>query len=125
VFLIAALYDGALGAIFLIAPGLVFHGPTSRPPNHWAYVQFPAALLIIFGLMFAAIAKDPIATATSSFYGILLKVSYCGIASWYLVHGRNSGLGSRSRHRSGDGLLFVCLIGRWAIGSTGRRFKTG
>ena len=31
------------------------------PPNHWAYVQFPAALLVIFGLMFVAIAQDPVA----------------------------------------------------------------
>jgi hypothetical protein len=56
-FLIAALYDGALGAIFLIAPGLVFQWANVAPPNHFAYVQFPAALLIILGLMFTAISR--------------------------------------------------------------------
>jgi hypothetical protein len=82
-FLIAALYDGALGAIFLIAPGLVFKWANVTPPNHWAYVQFPAALLIIFGLMFAAIARNPAGNRNLIVYGLLLKVSYCGIASWY------------------------------------------
>jgi hypothetical protein len=82
-FLIAALYDGALGAIFLIAPRLVFEWANVTPPNHWAYVQFPAALLIIFGLMFAAIARNPVGNRNLIAYGILLKLSYFGIASWY------------------------------------------
>jgi hypothetical protein len=82
-FLVAALYDGALGAIFLIAPGLVFQWANVTPPNHFAYVQFPAALLIIFGLMFAAIARDPAGNRNLIVYGILLKLSYFGIAFWY------------------------------------------
>ena len=82
-FLVAALYDGALGLVFLIVPGLVFQWANVTPPNHWAYVQFPACLLIIFGLMFVAIASDPIRNRNLIVYGILLKLSYCGIASWY------------------------------------------
>src|SRR3954453_9298551 len=82
-FLIAALYDGALGAIFLIAPGPVFQWANVTPPNHWAYVQFPAALLIIFALMFVAIARDPASNRNLIVYGILLKLSYCGITSWH------------------------------------------
>jgi hypothetical protein len=82
-FLIAALYDGALGAVFLIVPGLVYQWAKVPPPNHWAYVQFPACLLIIFGVMFAAIARDPVRNRNLIVYGILLKVSYCGIVFWY------------------------------------------
>src|SRR6478736_3358321 len=82
-FLIAALYDGALGAFFLVAPGQVFQWADVTPPNHWAYVQFSAALLLIFGLMFAAIARDPVSNRNLIVYGILLKVAYCGIAFWY------------------------------------------
>src|SRR4051794_10854513 len=82
-FLISALYDGTLGAIFLIAPGPVFQWANVTAPNHWAYVQFPAALLIIFGLMFAAIARNPAGNRNLIVYGVLLKLSYCGIASWY------------------------------------------
>jgi hypothetical protein len=82
-FLLAALYDGVLGAAFLVAPEWVFRTAEVTPPNHWAYVQFPAALLLIFALMFVAIARDPLGNRNLIVYGILLKVAYCGIAFWY------------------------------------------
>ena len=82
-FLLAGLYDGVLGAAFLIAPEWVFRTAEVTPPNHWAYVQFQAALLLIFALMFVAIARDPIANRNLIVYGILLKVAYCGVAFWY------------------------------------------
>jgi hypothetical protein len=82
-FLLAALYDGGLGAAFLITPALVFRMGNVTPPNHWAYVQFPAALLLIFGLMFVAIARNPIKNKDLMIYGILLKLSYSGITIGY------------------------------------------
>jgi len=53
------------------------------PPNHWAYVQFPAALLVIFALMFAAIAANPLENRKMIPYGIMLKAAYCGVTFWY------------------------------------------
>ena len=50
------------------------------PPNHVGYVQFPAALLLIFGLMFVQVARDPLANRGLILYGIMLKVAYCGVA---------------------------------------------
>ncbi len=82
-FVVAALYDAALGIVFLIAPAWVFRLADVTPPNHWAYVQFPAALLVIFGLMFAAIAAKPIENRNLIPYGILLKAAYCGIVFLY------------------------------------------
>jgi hypothetical protein len=82
-FLTAAFYDGCLGLLFLVAPRLVYEWASVTPPNHWAYVQFPASLLIIFSLMFIAIATDPIRNRNLIVYGILLKVSYCAITMWY------------------------------------------
>src|SRR5215831_10416722 len=79
-YFIAALYDGVFGAVFLLVPGVVFQWADVTPPNHWAYVQFPAALLLIFALMFVAIARDPIGNRNLIVYGILLKVAYCGVA---------------------------------------------
>ena len=32
-----------------------------EPPNHFGYVQFPAALLVVFGMMFLAVARNPAA----------------------------------------------------------------
>ena len=82
-FLSAAVYDGLLGAAFLIVPGWIYQQADLTPPNHLAYVQFPACLLVIFGLMFLAIARDPLANRNLIVFGILLKVSYCGLAFWY------------------------------------------
>ncbi len=82
-FLVAALYDTALGAVFLIAPASVYRVADVTPPNHWAYVQFPAVLLLVFARMFAAIAANPLENRKLIPYGVLLKVAYCGLAFWY------------------------------------------
>jgi hypothetical protein len=82
-FTIAGLYDGILGAAFLIAPAALFNRFGVTPPNHFGYVQFPAALLIVFAIMFFAVALDPRANRNLIPYGILLKASYCGLVFGY------------------------------------------
>lgn len=82
-FWVAAAYDGILGILFLAAPGWVFSTLKVEPPNHVAYVQFPAALLIIFALIFARIARDPMRNRDQIVYGILLKIAYCGLTFYY------------------------------------------
>ncbi len=78
-FIVAAAYDGVLGVVFLIAPNYPFALFGVTPPNHAGYVQFPAALLLVFALMFVAVARDPWGRRELIVYGILLKVSYCGV----------------------------------------------
>src|SRR6266566_6199096 len=58
-FYISALYDGLLGLAFLCCWSRLFDYFHVTPPNHPGYVQFPALLLIIFGLLFLKIARDP------------------------------------------------------------------
>jgi len=82
-FLLIALYDGGLGLAFLAAPAAIFRLADVPPPNHFGYVQFPALLLIVFALMFIAIARNPVANRGMIVYGILLKLSYCGLVFWY------------------------------------------
>ena len=82
-FLLAALYDGVLGLLFLAAPYCLFDLCNVTRPNHPGYVQFPAALLIIFGLMFLVIARDPAGNRNLIPYGILLKVAYSSVTIWY------------------------------------------
>jgi hypothetical protein len=84
-FVIAALYDGLLGIGFLFAPESIFLFYQVEPPNHWAYVQFPALLLIIFTIMFLRIAFDPAKHRELILYGCGLKISYAGMAFWYEV----------------------------------------
>ena len=79
----SAVYDGVLGAAFLIAAPSLFSWCGVTPPNHWGYVAFPSALLVIFALMFAAIAYNPSANRNLMPYGILLKMAYSGIVFYY------------------------------------------
>ncbi len=90
-FIIAALYDGILGLAFLIAPVGIFTMYGVEPPNHMAYVQFPAFLLIIFAVMFYQVARDPVRNRGLILYGCGLKVSYCMLV---LVYELTSGISS-------------------------------
>lgn len=82
-FYITALYDGIFGLFFLIAPLSIFAWFEVTPPNHVGYVQFPAALLLVFALMFINIARHPLRNQNLIPYGILLKVSYCSVVFYY------------------------------------------
>ncbi len=80
---LAAAYDAVLGFLFLVIPWWVFQTCAVTPPNHWGYVQFPAALLLVFAVMFVAIARDPEGNRGLILYGIGLKVAYCVVAFGY------------------------------------------
>lgn len=82
-FVVAAIYEGLLGVAFLFASGAVFQWYGVTPPNHPGYVQFSAAVLITFAFMFIAVAMDPIRNRNLIPYGILLKVSYCGVSGFH------------------------------------------
>lgn len=82
-FAIAAFYDGLLGVVFLLASSAVFKWFKVAPPNHPGYIQFPAAILIIFAIMFISVSLDPYRNRNLIPYGILLKVSYCGVIFYH------------------------------------------
>lgn len=82
-FVFAALYDGLLGLAFLFVPMAIFAHYGVEPPNHPAYVQFPALLLLVFSAMFLRIASNPVKHYGLIPYGMALKASYCGLAFWY------------------------------------------
>lgn len=87
IFYVGAVYDGVLGLAFLCFPLRLLDAVGVPPPNHPGYIQFPAALLVVFALMFLSIASDPAGKRSLIPYGVLLKVSYCGIVFWYWVAG--------------------------------------
>lgn len=82
-FIVAGIYDALLGLIFFFAYEGVFAYFEVAPPNHPAYVKFPALLLTVFGAMFLHIATDPVRLRALIPYGIALKVTYAGMAFWY------------------------------------------
>jgi hypothetical protein len=91
-FLVGGLYDGVLGAAFLLAGPEIFRRFGVTPPNHFGYVQFPALLLIVFAAMFFAVAARPQANRNLIPYGILLKLSYCGTVIYHWLNGGIPGM---------------------------------
>jgi len=84
-FIVAAIYDGVLGVVFLVMGAAVFEWFAVPPPNHFGYVHFPAALLIVFAVMFMAVAKNPVENRNLIPYGILLKISYCSVVLFHWI----------------------------------------
>ena len=82
-FVVASIYDGLLGVAFLFGSSALFSWAGVTPPNHPGYVQFPAALLIVFAAMFMAVAINPVKNRNLIPYGMLLKLSYCGVVVFY------------------------------------------
>ena len=82
-FIVASIYDGLLGVAFLFRSGDLFQWFCITPPNHPGYVQFPAALLIVFAIMFMAIAMNPVRNHNLIPYGVFLKASYCGVVLFH------------------------------------------
>ena len=112
-FIVAAIYEGLLGIAFLFAGSALFRWFGVTPPNHWGYVQFPAALLIVFAIMFVAIAMNPVRNRNLIPYGMLLKVSYCGVI---LFHWLTAGLPGMWKPFCIFDLVFLIAFGRaWAI----------
>jgi len=82
-FLICGVYDLTIGVAFLGFGPSIFEAAEVAAPNHWGYLQFAAALVGIFGLMFLAVAAFPAKNRNLVFYGILFKTSYVAVASYY------------------------------------------
>lgn len=107
-FYLAFAYEAALGIAFLLFHSKVFATFAVTLPNHPGYVQFPAALLIVFGMMFLQIARDPSRSYILIPYGILLKVSYCSVvfAYWF-----SSGIPGMWKPFAVIDLVFMVLFG--------------
>ncbi len=84
-FLVGGVYDTALGLTFLLFAPALFMLFDIEPPNHAAYIQLPALLITLFGVMFLQIARDPARNRNLIPYGCGLKACYCTVVfghSW-------------------------------------------
>jgi len=82
-FVVAGVYDFVIGLAFLFFGPQIFAAASVPPPNHWGYIQFAALLLVVFGLMFFAVARDPVANRNLIPFGMLLKLCYAGVVAYY------------------------------------------
>jgi hypothetical protein len=81
------IYDAVLGIAFLFFGLEVFKLAGMPPPNHIGYIQFPALILILFGIMLLRIAADPAGRREWIPHGMGLKVAYFGVVFWHNLHG--------------------------------------
>ena len=86
-FVLSGIYDVLLGVALVLLTAQIFRLAGVTPPNHIGYVQFPALLAVLFGVMFLAIAKDPRSRRDWMLLGMGLKVSYFGLVFWYELLG--------------------------------------
>jgi hypothetical protein len=115
-FYVSALYDGAVGLAFLLKPLALFRLCGVTPVNHPGYVQFSAALLLVFAWMFFRIAGDPVGRRSLIPHGMLLKVSYCAIVAYYWI---TTGLPYMWKPFAVADAIFLVLY-LWAYSGLGR-----
>lgn len=86
-FRIAALYDVILGLAFLVAHRPIFNALGIGLPNHDAYAQFPGAVVLVFGIGFWLVGRDPVRNRDLMFLGILFKLGYALPVFGHLIFG--------------------------------------
>lgn len=84
-FLVAGIYDLILGPIYFFGYQTLFDMFALPAAGHPTYVQFPALLITIFGVMFLQISTDPVKYRSMIPYGMALKVGFVGLAIWSVL----------------------------------------
>jgi hypothetical protein len=91
-FFLAGIYDAVLGIAFLFFSPAIFRVAGVTLPNHMAYIEFPAPVLLIFAALFFQLPHDPVRNRDLLPYGAALKVAYAGVVFWNAVSGGIPGL---------------------------------
>lgn len=84
-FLLAAVYDMALGLVFFVAykPMLEWLGMTLPP--HVSYIHLLAIFVFVQGASYLVAWADPLANLGIVKVGIMYKLGYASLAAYYLV----------------------------------------
>jgi len=84
-FLLAAVYDMALGLVFIVAykPMLEWLGMTLPP--HVSYIHLLAIFVFVQGVSYLIAWRDPLANTGIVMVGVLYKAAYASLAAYYLV----------------------------------------
>jgi hypothetical protein len=87
-FLVAAAYDGVLGAGFFLFYQPLFHALSIALPNNTSYIHITAAYVFVQGLSYWFVYRNPAANVDIVKVGIVYKLIYCGLALYYLAVGQ-------------------------------------
>jgi hypothetical protein len=87
-FLVAALYDGIIGAAFFFFYNPIFHALSIQLPNNTSYIHITTAYIFVQGLGYWFVSRNPAKNVDIVKIGIVYKVIYVGLALYYLVIGQ-------------------------------------
>jgi hypothetical protein len=86
-FLVAAVYDIALGLAFMVAGEQVLDAIGMNLPPHVAYIQLAAVFVTVQGISYLFPWQDPLANRGLVWVGVFYKAGYASLAAWYLAQG--------------------------------------
>lgn len=84
-FLVAAVYDMALGLAFFFLYDPIFAWLAMTLPPHVSYIQLSAVFVFVQGFGYWIVSTDPLGNLGLVKVGIVYKASYAGLAAYYLV----------------------------------------
>jgi hypothetical protein len=84
-FMASAVYDIVLGIIFGLFYKLVYNAFETPLPNHAGYIQLISLYLLIFGIGFWFVAKNPAAHIGIIRLGILMKLAFIVVVVGHLI----------------------------------------
>ena len=86
-FLVAAVYDLVLGAVFFLAYGPIWELLELELPNNTAYIHLTAAFVFVQGVGYWIVARNPMANRGIVQMGIAYKFAFASLAFYYLAIG--------------------------------------
>jgi hypothetical protein len=86
-FLVAAVYDLVLGAVFFALYGPIFDWLGIDLPTNISYIHLTAAFVFVQGVGYWLVWRDPYANIGIVLLGIAYKAAYSVLALYYLVIG--------------------------------------
>jgi hypothetical protein len=88
VFLVAALYDGALGAVFFFFYPVIFATLGMQFPTNTSYIHLTAAFVFVQGVSYWFVFRDMLRNIDMVRVGAVYKGVYCLVAAYYWATGQ-------------------------------------
>ena len=87
-FLVAAVYDAVLGAVFFFFYGPLFHALGITLPNNTSYIHITTAYIFVQGLSYWFVSRNLVKNVDLVKVGIVYKIIFAGLAFYYLAIGQ-------------------------------------
>jgi hypothetical protein len=87
VFLVAALYDGALGALFFLFHPAIYGALGIPSPGNASYIHLTAGFVFVQGVGYWFVWRDMLRNVDIVKMGVVYKALYVAVAGYYLAVG--------------------------------------